>query len=133
MPPPDPPNRHICVCGYEVPHWANMLAHRRQCESWQEHVQAIRDSVHHPQQYGLPRVNPEPTPTEQPGGRPECPYCERTFGNTPLMLAHVDVCGERKTRDVANASRALKESERIAADLDNLAAFEAWCREHGRG
>lgn len=113
------PNKHTCVCGYETPHWANMLGHRRQCDSWKEHQRGQMDDAR-----ALARAYDERTAEPD---RPECPYCGADFGNVPLMLSHLPSCSRATLRELGPY-----EAGRVIRRIESMLAFKAWCEENGR-
>lgn len=132
MPPPDsyPENKHRCVCGWETNAWANMIGHRRACESWQEHKRGIRDSR-------------DEADHAAGGAFPfECPIegCTASSSSADWMAKHVANC--KKLRDDVHVTEVeLAELDvdinivlsQAARRYEDHAAFERWCEENGRG
>ena len=141
---PRPPNKHECVCGHTTPYWANMVGHRRTCDSWKEHKRLL-------EQGGIGNSNPSVPPDEQKQAQLvhwECPHegCNHS-GDSPDglgLVRHLKWCGERIKADQAaeqlDSGRLQWEAEFDAGVLlyaadrrrEKFEAYEAWCRANGR-
>lgn len=119
---PRPPNKHTCVCGFDTPYWANLLAHRRQCDSWLEHKRGLQDTRH---------LSPRPP---DPPGLWACPHpdCDVERDGPDSLATHIKYCPEMKgAAELADLYYSTGLCS-VAEDCDSFAAYEAWCRENGR-
>ena len=102
-----------CVCGYHARYWANLLAHRRTCESWKEHTAQLEGKgvVPAPQQDAdLPIV------------MYGCPYCDSSYevSDFEKLKAHVESCRVKRWQE-----QTVGEGE-IRIMLRKIRAWLAW-------
>ena len=125
-----PENRHRCVCGWETSAWANMVGHRRQCDSWQEHKRGLGGHSDAPAADQPAEAFPYRCPVEG---------CDARGSKPEFVIQHFPTCS--KLRDDVHVS----EVERAEIDVDlnivlaaaarrheDQLAFERWCQENGR-
>lgn len=120
---PDQPNDHVCVCGFRTRYWANLVGHRRGCDSYKEH----RDKL-------AAARGPEPAPSEQEIAKFHCPHDEcPAFSHTlPDLLKHVQYCTVISNSEQVAYEEIAWGLGDFGGELDLLVAYEFWCRENGR-
>ena len=101
-----------------------MVVHRRGCDSWKVHYERL-----HSEGGPVPVPVPEQEIVKWHCPHENCPAFAHTFHD---LVKHLEYCPEvLKSTGTACQEVDLGLGD-VSTDLDNLSAFEAWCRDHGR-
>lgn len=124
---PNPENQHSCVCGWTTSAWANLLVHRRSCDSWQEHEQALQ--ARHSDRVERARLDAAAYDRETDY---ECPYCGQERKGAKGLYTHLNSCSAAtaKFEGITFAPQTIERLIRTFEKQLDFAAWE-WRRENG--
>ena len=138
-----PDNIYRCVCGDDFNSFGLLQRHRAECDSWSEHVTALKadgaSAAETLRDASAPRAQERAQQPTQEGFACPIEGCKATRNTWSQMKAHVDHCGFKRD-DVHVTSVEVAEIDvdlnivlsQAARRHEDAEAFRRWCEENGR-